>query len=44
MHFGLVKTRIHIICPWDSPLITRMRQISADFFGLKKDFFCENPL
>ncbi len=24
MHFGLVKSRIHIICPWDSPLITRM--------------------
>ena len=38
MHFSLVKTRIHTICPWDSPLITRMWQISADFFELKRIF------
>ncbi len=31
MHFGLVKSKIHSICPWDSPLITLIRQISADF-------------
>ena len=29
--FGLVKSRIHIIRPWVSPLITRMRQIFAGF-------------
>ena len=32
MHFGLVKSIIHIIRPRDSPQITRMRQISADFW------------
>ena len=38
MHFGHVKSRIHSICPWDSPLITRIRQISADCW-IEKGFF-----
>ncbi len=31
MNFGLVKSNFHVICPWNSPLITRIRQIPADF-------------
>ncbi len=37
MHFGRAKSRFHVIRPWNSPLITRMRQIwrtCADFGGL----------
>ncbi len=38
MHFGLAKSKFYVICLWDSPLITRMRQISADFSDDKRLF------
>ncbi len=37
MHFGLAKSNPRGMRLWDSPLITRIRRISADSFGLKKD-------
>ncbi len=44
MHFGLVKSKFHIICPWNSPLITRMRQIPADFLDYKRIFLRKSAL
>ncbi len=44
MHFGLVKSNFYAICPWDSPLITRMRQISANFLDCRRIFLRKSAL
>ncbi len=46
MHFGFVKAQNHRIGDWNSPLITQMQRISADFskgcysFSVKSVLIC----